>query len=142
MGGQTKSGRPKGTAGKKESLSDRELELVVKSIMNANRSTKYRNATLVLFNHYLGLKAVDLAVLKVSEVFDGKAIFGGLIVSKVESETALRFNKKIHIALDAYIKSRMEKEDEAFALNSALFKSQKGSFSSVTLARLINNVYS
>ena len=141
MAGHSKPGRPKGTAGKKGIMSDHEIDLVIKSILNANRSTKYRNAVLILFNHYLGLKAVDLAGLKVLDVFDGKDIFGGLILSKVEPVTVLRFNKEINIALDAYIKCRMQKEGEVFSLNSALFKSQKKIFSAATLARLINTIY-
>jgi len=141
MGGSKKLGRPKGSCGKKGTLSNHEIDLIVKSIMNANRSNKYRNATLILFNHYLGLKAVDLAALKISDVFNGKDMLGGLVVSKVEPVRVLVFKQELQITLGSYIKNRMEKEGETFDLNLRLFKSQKGEFLPGTLARLINTIY-
>ena len=141
MNGSKKPGRPKGVRGKKEILSEYQVDLVVESIMNTNRSNRCRNIVLILFNHYLGMKAVDLVVLKVSDVYDGKAIFGSLIVNKVEPVIALKFNKKLYIALELLIKSRIENEGKSFDCNSALFKSQKNTFSPSTLARLINKIY-
>jgi len=120
MYGRKKPGRPRGTGGKKETLNDHQIDLVIQSIMNANRSTKYRNTVLILFNYYLGLKAVDLAALKVSDVFDNELILGSLIIKEAKIPRMLMLNnQKLREILGLYIQDRMNKEGCKHHPNSA-----------------------
>jgi len=136
-----KLGRPKGIEGKSRVFSQDELDSVIQFLKSSNRNTKYRNIVLILFNYYLGLKAVELCKLKVSDVFNGKEVLGGLIVSEDKSSIALRFNKELQEAIDLYIERRTQNEGKSFDIQLVLFKSQKAAFSPKTLGRLINSIY-
>ena len=82
MTGRQIIGRPKGTKGKSRKFTSNELDSVIQSLKDSNRNTQIRNIPLIYFNYYLGLKAVHICLLKVSDVFNGKEVSVGLIVSK------------------------------------------------------------
>jgi len=141
MNGYTKAGRPKGTYRKARLISEREFNSVIQFLEESNGIHKNRNICILLLNFHLGIKAIDLCLLKASDVFNGKEILGGLCIRKTEPIVHIRLDKKLRFALDLYVKQRIEEEGGSFDTDFILFKSQKNNFSSATLVPLIKKIY-
>jgi integrase/recombinase XerD len=132
-------GRPEGTTGKARVLSDKELKQVIR-VAEAGVHPE-RNVAVLVMSNYLGLRAKELAALKVSDV----------VYDNGELKTVLRLvasmtkgnkhrdlpleNKAVIKAITDYLKTRTDG-------NRALFLSQKGShFTPNTMARLLIKLY-
>ena len=63
-----KRGRPKGTTGKARAITDKELGIAL--AVTEKGSHPRRNVALLIMSNYLGLRAKELAALKVGDVFD------------------------------------------------------------------------
>jgi site-specific recombinase XerD len=116
---------------------------VIRSIRESeSQKNTERDIALIHFNFFLGLKAVELCTLKISDVYDGKQLKGTLRMSKPQKEWVLQLSDKyLQRALETYITCRKQSEGKHFSIHSDLFKSQKGSFSKQALSALINKIY-
>lgn len=122
-------------------LSDKDLEKVLRDIRGGNPRTKNRNTCIIIMSHYLGLRAKELASLKVSDVLNSLAIKE---VLKLKASYTKGYkhrdvpltNKKVTQALNALLPASIENKD------FPLFKSQKGwHFSPNAMVQLIKNIY-
>lgn len=140
-----KSGRPEGKTGKAEVFGEKELKNIVRMVNSGNNPE--RNRAIVIVSHYLGLRAKEIAALKVKDVYDGYAIKKvlRLIASYTKGakhrDVSLE-NKAVIKALSDYIQHRLKTDGATLNIEAPLFRSQKGSrFSANAMARVLKNIY-
>jgi integrase/recombinase XerD len=140
------SGRPKGTTGKARAITDKELSIVLKVTALAPFHAK-RNVGLIVLSNYLGLRAKELAALKIEDVFDGQALKKTLrLVASYTKGCKHRDlsleNKKVVAALTDYLTYRQATDRAMFNLKAPLFRSErKTAFSPNSMSRVITNIY-
>ena len=108
-----------------------------------------RDTLLILFSFGLGLRAVEMAALKVSQVIDcDENVRDILNLARTKGDnlrSVYLSDPRIKKAVSEYIEERKEiaiKKRRPFAHNQSLFLSQKhGSFTNKTLARRFDRLY-
>lgn len=137
------AGRPKGKTGQAQVFGEKELKQVLRYVETGNHSE--RNKAIVIISNYLGLRAKEIASLKVKDVFDGNNIktilelLAGYTKGNKHRDVSLE-NKAVVSALSEYIEYKAK--NESTNPESALFRSQKGSnFSANAMTRVIKNIY-
>lgn len=107
-----------------------------------------RNVALLYFSHGLGLRAKEMASLKVRNVLDndGQIVeeinLTGDMTKGAKQRHVYLTNPKVIAAIREYITERKEAEGTLFHRDAALFKSQKGSaFTPNTLQQLFHRLY-
>ncbi len=131
-----------GKTGQANVLTDKDLEKVLRDIRGGNQRTRDRNTCIIIMSHYLGLRAKELASLKVSDVLDGKTTIKNVLKLKAAYTKGNKHrdvpltNKKVVQAIKPLLPAQNEKAD------TPLFKSQKGwHFSANTMVQLIKKIY-
>ena len=125
-----------------KTLKNEELKLVLAYV--AIRRHAARNRTIILASFLSGMRAHELASLKIGDVVDEDGRIRNEIVltaAQTKGRRARRvfLNVKLKRELAAYVKSDCAKKP----LSSSLFVSQKGkAFSPNTMCQLFLNVYS
>lgn len=106
-----------------------------------------RNVAILSMSHGLGLRAKELASLKVEDVLDLNGnlrecvkLLRGFTKGGKHREVFLT-NPKLCRALQDYIKARQESEGVAFNRQAPLFKGQRGAFSPNTMQMAIKAMY-
>ena len=140
-----KAGRPKGTTGQAEVFGEKELKLVLRLVESGNHPE--RNKAIVIISNYLGLRAKEIASLKISDIYDGNnlrkvlQLLAGYTKGNKHRDVSLE-NKAVVKALEEYISHRVKADGSTFNVNAPLFKSQKGSnFSANAMTRVLKNIY-
>jgi len=139
----TKAGRPTGSTGQAEVFGEKELKQVLKIIEMGNHPE--RNNAIVIISNYLGLRAKEIASLKIGDVYDGNNIKKTLrLIAEYTKGSKHRDvsleNKVVISALSTYINARSE--TESINIQAPLFKSQKGTaFSPNAMARVLKVIY-
>lgn len=125
-------------------------ETEFKRVVNYLRKNAYskRNIALMHFSFRLGLRAKEMASLKVKDVLahDGELLEEINLLSHMTKGAKQRHifltNDKARDALREYLDERREIEQILFNDESPLFKSQKGNhFSANTLQQLFHRIY-
>lgn len=117
-----------------------------------NTARKYahakRNVALLYISHGLGLRAKEMASLKVRHVLDtenqivDEINLVGVMTKGGKQRHIYLTNSKVIAAIRDYLDERSEAEGILFNLDAPLFKSQKGSsFSPNTLQQLFHRLY-
>jgi integrase/recombinase XerD len=138
--------RPKGQTGAASTLTDKEFNRLL--ILVSSNKHAARNNCLLMFSFKLGLRAKEMAALKISDVInqDGTIkktlrLIAAYTKGNKHRDISIE-NKAIIESLKAYLKFRQEMDGITFNIDSALFRSQKGSnFSNVSMARCITNIF-
>ncbi len=142
-----KTGRPKGITGKAQVLSANDLSRVFKVIAGGNHPK--RNTAIVVLSHYLGLRAKELAALKIGDVVEGQAysikptlrLVAAYTKGAKHRDISLA-NDKVKKALQHLIAERIAEDGLTFHVEAPLFRSQKQvAFSPNTMARLLIKIY-
>lgn len=132
--------------GKARVLDEREFSRAI------NTARKYahakRNVALLYLSYGLGLRAKEMASLKVRHVLDDANqiadeinLIGAMTKGGKQRHVYLT-NSKVIAAVRDYLDERSEAEGVLFSLDAPLFKSQKGSsFSPNTLQQLFHHIY-
>ena len=140
-----KAGRPAGKTGQAKVLDDKELRQVLKVIEIGNHAK--RNAAIVILSNYLGLRAKELASLKVSDVIKHDTIKKVLRLVAAYTKGAKHRdisleNKAVVKALQEYISVRRTEDGMTFSIDAPLFRSQKGTaFSPNAMVRVLGDIY-
>lgn len=108
-----------------------------------------RNTVLILFSYGLGLRAIEMAALKMRDVINEDSSIKETIVLKVTKGNKTRdvflMEDRIIKSLQEYIEWRKAfaiKKRTIFSLNNPLFLSQKGDhFTNISLQRLFTEIY-
>ncbi|ENV46220.1 hypothetical protein P255_02999 [Acinetobacter brisouii CIP 110357] len=128
--------------GKAPFISEDELSLVLSYQNGANA---LRNRVVLLFSHYLGLRAKELASLRLDDVFDVTRnqikqtirLLGAYTKGNKYREVFLMDQETINQLLAYIEKAHQHKQPKFF-----LFESQKGGgFSANTMQRMIAGIY-
>lgn len=140
-----KPGRPVGTTGKARSITDKELGIVLK-VTEQSRNAK-RNIAMLVLSNYLGLRAKELAMLKISDVFNGTELektlrlIAAYTKGNKHRDISLE-NKRVIAALEDYIVYRQGCDRRDIRPDDPLFRSeQRGHFSPNAVARLFIRMY-
>jgi integrase/recombinase XerD len=131
--------------GKAKVLNEKELKRVVQHQIGTKHGI--RNIALLHFSFYMGLRAKEMASLRISDVVDSN----GEIKDQIElnremtkgdkSRTVYLVNSKVRNALKDYLDFRKNIENSYFR-NSPLFRSQiSNSFSANTIQMLFTRMY-
>ena len=140
-------GRPKGTTGQALVVSDSNLEKLAMALFQSPKRNAKRNMAIVIMSFKLGLRAKELASLKIKDVYDGAKIKRTLrLVSdytKGNKHRDLPLNNDVLVqTLSAYIQVRRGDDGLAFNIEAPLFRSQKGSyFSPNSMARVLKKIF-
>lgn len=126
-------------------LTTSEFRQLIKVVSASNHGL--RNATILILSHYLGLRASEIAALKIEDVSDINcrikselSLIASYTKGNVHRDISLQ-HTKVRSSLEVWIKFRKE-DDNIFSLKSPLFASQKGgAFSANSMVRMINNLY-
>lgn len=132
--------------GQAKVLSERELSRVVNVVKKTAHAK--RNAALLYCSFGLGLRAKEMAALKVKHVLgvDGNILeeinLTGAMTKGSKQRHAYLTNPKVVSAICDFITDRQKREGILFNLEAPLFKSQKGgSFSPNSLQQLFHRMY-
>lgn len=129
-------------SGKAPFVSEDELEQTLEALKGLN---KLRNRNVLLFSHFLGLRAKEISSLKISDVYDSKRdriketirLLGSYTKGNKYREVFL-MDEYVRKTIMLYIKAERPYNDP----DAPLFLSQKGgSFSANTMQRMIANLY-
>ena len=139
-----KAGRPENITKKAGVLDDKELTNVLKIIRCGNHVQ--RNLAIIVLSHYLGLRASEIATLKISDVYDGtikKTLRLLAAYTKTNTTRDISLENIVVIkALKGLITSRIEDDGITFNLDAPLFRSQKKTaFSPNSMVRVIGDIY-
>mgnify|MGYP000671529889 CR=1 FL=1 len=142
-----RSGRPKGTTGQARVLGDEEVEKLLISLFRSPKRNGKRNMAIVVISFRLGLRAKELASLKIKDVYDGNKCKKTLRLiaeyTKGNKHRDLPLNNELVIeTLNTYIETRKGYDGRTFNIEAPLFRSQKGSyFSPNAMVRVLKNIY-
>jgi integrase/recombinase XerD len=132
--------------GKAKVLNDSEIHRVERTLLKT-RHTK-RNAALLWCSFGLGLRAKELASLKVNHVFASDGVLleevnlSAAMTKGAKQRTVYLTNPKLVLKIQEYITYRQSQEDILFNHEAPLFKSQKGgAFTPNTLQQLFHRMY-
>jgi len=148
MATQTKAGRPAGGTGQAKVLDEKELKRVLDCVNGGNHAK--RNTAIVILSNYLGLRAKELASLKIGDVFDQDTSTGIKKVLRLVAaytkgakhrDVSLE-NKAVIKALQNYLAERQDEDGMTFSESAPLFRSQKKTaFSPNAMVRALGNIY-
>lgn len=142
-----KSGRPVGTTGKARAISSKELDIVLKVTAAGNHPE--RNCAMIIMTHYLGLRAKEIAALKLGDVYDFKTgeivntlrLIPSYTKGSLPREISVS-NLKVIAALEKYIIYRKGCDQREIRPDDPLFRSQsRKHFSPNSIAQLFINLY-
>jgi integrase/recombinase XerD len=140
-----KPGRPFGITGKARAITDEELRHALQ--VTAQGFHHKRNVAMLVLSNYLGLRAKELAALKIADVYDGSRInttlrlFASYTKGHKHRDLSLG-NPTVIQALEAYLARRQEKDGALFNLQAPLFRSERGChYSPTSMSRAINIMY-
>jgi len=142
-----KSGRPKGTTGQASVIEDKDVEKLLIRLFHSPKRNAKRNMAIVMMSFKLGLRAKELAALKIKDVYDGTKIKRTLRLlanyTKGNKHRDLPLNNEyLTGVLNSYIESRKGHDGRVFNIEAPLFRSQKGSyFSPNAMVRVLKNIY-
>ena len=128
-------------SGKAPFINEDDFKLTMESITGANAN---RNKTVMMFSHFLGLRAKELAALKIGDVIDrqGKIKETIRLVSAYTKGGVYREVFLVDPTSKELLRHYIETERSASNLDAPLFLSQKGGeFSANTMQRMIGNIY-
>ena len=132
--------------GKARVLDENEFKRLLLVARDAQMSE--RNVAIIYCSFGLGLRAKEIAALKISDIFDEKLNVLEEVnltrsMTKGEKQRHIYINnKKISKALSEHIKTRQKKEGALFRYNDWLFKTQrKESFSPDILQKWFRKLY-
>lgn len=129
-------------SGKAPFVSEDELVLILEQIGGINEK---RNMNILLFSHFLGLRAKEIASLRVGDVYDSKKKSVKETIRLLGSMTKGNKYREVFLMDDFTKKSIIDyiiKDRPANDPNAPLFLSQKGgAFSANTMQRMISNLY-
>lgn len=124
-----KAGRPAGTTGKARAITDKELNAVL-AVAEKNRNGK-RHVAMLIMSNYLGLRAKELAALKIGDVLDQRGeiaktlrLVAAYTKGAVHRDLSLEHPRVIK-SLEDYIIYRHGKDGITFNLDAPLFRSEK-----------------
>ncbi|WP_151710781.1 tyrosine-type recombinase/integrase [Acinetobacter brisouii] len=129
-------------SGKAPFVSEDDLELTLDTMKGINKN---RNQAVLLFSHFLGLRAKELAALHVGDVYDVKRerikenirLLGSMTKGNKYREVFL-----VDERAKEYIMQYLIQERPINDPNAPLFLSQKGgAFSANSMQRMISNLY-
>jgi integrase/recombinase XerD len=142
---QKKAGRPTGTTGQAKTLSKEELKQILLCIKGGNHAN--RNALIMIMSNYLGLRAKELAALKIKDVFDNTQpktvlrLIAAYTKGNKHRDISLE-HKMVTTAISIYVKERSKQDGITFNLDAPLFRSQKGTaFSPNAMVRVLCDIY-
>jgi len=140
-----KPGRPHGRTGKARAITDAELSQVLDSVQGKRHAE--RNTAMLIMSNYMGLRAKELASLKINDVYDGREIiktlrlFAAYTKGGRHRDISLE-HPRVEAALSIYIRHRQAVDGNLFNLRAPLFRTQiGGSFSPNTMARKFIALY-
>jgi len=128
-------------------LTDRQLKICLKTILGSGNTHSYRNYLIITLSHLCGLRAKELASLKVSDVWVGGKVVDVLrLVASYTKGNKHRdiplTNPKVIDAIQKHIINQIEMSNQSLKPTSPLFRSQKGKFFSPnSMVRLIKTIY-
>lgn len=127
--------------GKAPFVSQNDLKLTMESLKGVNA---LRNRALLLFSHFLGLRAKEMASLKVGDVFDIKQVSVREVVRLIGAYTKGNKYREVFL-MDEVARTVVRQyimKERPMDAEAPLFLSQKGgAFSANTLQRAIANLY-
>lgn len=140
------AGRPKqSSTGKARVLDEKELKQVLKIVDVGNHAK--RNAAIVVMSHYLGLRAKELAALKICDVYeDGQIkkvlrLLASYTKGAKHRDISLE-NKTVIKVINDFVIQRKEEDRSTFHPESPLFRSQKKTaFSPNSMVRVLCDIY-
>ena len=137
-----------GKTGSAVVLTDKELKIVLSTTLGMNKTHARRNYLIIVLSHLCGLRAKEIASLRISDVWDGAKVrdvlrlFASYTKGNKHRDIFLT-NRKVVDAIEQHITHETEFRRRSLRANSALFKSQKGGFFSAnSMVRLIKRIYS
>jgi integrase/recombinase XerD len=136
-----------GKTGSAVVLTDQQLKIVMRTVLGSGNTHSYRNYLIVILSHLCGLRAKELASLKVSDVWVGGKVVETLRLIGAYTKGGKHrdiplINRKVVDAIQKHITYQMEMRGHFVEPSSALFRSQKGRFFSPnTMAQLIKRIY-
>ena len=140
-------GRPRGSGGKARVLCKKEIEVAISAIKSPYIGGRYslRNSAILATSYYLGLRAKELAGLKVGDVWNVSGEIDKeiqLTVTKGSKPRIIYIPDLLREIFKAYILDRIENSPVLIGYKSPLFNSQKGSsFSANTMQSLLKRVF-
>lgn len=138
-----KKGRPKGTTGKARVLSKKEMEKAIITVKCQHINGRYRDrdAALLATSYYLGLRAKELAGLKIRDIIGSNGEVAQAInlkITKGDKARTVYLPNVLRDTLGSFLSSIIYNKN----IDGPLFKSQKGScFSPNTLQSLLKRIY-
>jgi len=123
-------GRPFGITGKARAITDEELNQAIEYC----RARKHpeRNVAMLILSNYLGLRAKEMASLKISDVYDGRGIVKTLRLIAAYTKGGKHRDlslehKRVVAVLEDLIQQRLRDDGNLFNMSAPLFRSQTGS---------------
>mgnify|MGYP001293742355 CR=1 FL=1 len=136
-----------GKTGSAVVLTDQQLKIVFKTILGSGSVHTDRNYLIIVLSHLCGLRAKELASLKVSDVMVGGKVvdtlrlIGSYTKGNKHRDIPLN-NHKVINAIENHITNQMEVRGRFLEPTNPLFRSQKGRFFSPnSMVRLIKRIY-
>ena len=140
-------GRNKGTTGQAQALTERDIEIIKRSIKGVdNPYQATRNLGIFILSNWLGLRSKELAALRVKDVYEnGKVkdtlrLLAGYTKGEKHRDLALASPEVIK-AIQATV---VAQEEQYHRINSdtPLFRSNRGSsFSANSMRRVLKTIY-
>lgn len=140
-----KSTRPTGSTGQAAVLDEKELKQVLRVVESGNHPK--RNTAVVILSNYVGLRAKELATLKIADVWEAGTVKKELRLVAAYTKGGKHRdvyleNPKVIKAIQDYIAVRQQQDGLTFNLEAPLFRSQKKTaFSPNAMARLLIDIY-
>lgn len=141
-----KVGRPTHTTGQAGVISSKQLKQIRKFIQLSEADLIARNNMVVSISYFLGLRAKEIASLRIKDVFDGDNICDVLrLISSYTKGQKHRdvfiSNTKLRSDIQAYIDYRLDIDGE-YLPETALVRSRKGSFfTAASMSRMVTDIY-
>ena len=136
-----------GKTGSAVVLTDQQLKIVFKTILGSGSVHTDRNYLIIVLSHLCGLRAKELASLKVSDVMVGGKVvdtlrlIGSYTKGNKHRDMPLT-NPKVISAIEQHISDQSQMRSRFVEPSGPLFRSQKGRFFSPnSMAHLIKRIY-
>lgn len=142
-----KKGRPKGTLGKARVLNGKQFRNLIRNINNPELGGSHymRNSAILATSYYLGLRAKEIAGLKLKDLFStNNEIMTEvrITVTKGNKARIIYIPEPLKNILHEYLNNYLQHVKQESELRNALFPSQKGGhFSPNTIQTLISHLY-
>jgi len=142
------AGRPSsenGTAGKATVITEVEFKKILRFIATGKHPE--RNKALMMVSHFLGLRAKEMAALKIADIYEGEQLkpvirLYGSYTKNAKHRDAQLSNPKLMEALTEYIEFRKGQTCPRFDSDAPLFISQnRTAFSPNSMVQVLKNIY-